>query len=451
MKLRLATLISIVLAATLSVSAQYTGTVNQNYSHLEIEGVDKAQRTVPDSLVKLDANGDRMAQIIIESPLDGLVFENGGVYKENGKTSHTKVKRGSQYQYTVNFLQGYDRMDVKHPEYVGTTIILKAKSQPGEIWRVKVMPVDAAEIETAQVDNSDFRRRVRLKTDNFSKVYVDEELLVERNSPKNYEVRLEEGKHYIHSQYGNGKAYRQSIDVKKDGQEVDIRYGGEVTIKNGKDVSITSHASPQADLLNHKGNTWEYDNLYGEYTLRAKPTGIKIGSVTKTFNMSMRGKKTFYIDEMIPYVFLLYHGSVAQPLGLSFGFCQRWGFMVSYHTNIKTKINTIFGEAELINHADPDKSGSYATQWTITGGPIWRFYRKFYLKIEGGGVNYISTSNPKILDPGFKKKWGASVSAELMWRFGNFMIGAGYMQQFVDKPFDPNIGQQFTFSAGFAM
>lgn len=400
MKLHLLTAI-LLTASSLTCTWAQTPAKNQNYSHLEVESVDKSQRTVPDSIVKLDANGDKMAQIIVESPLDNLVFENGGLYKINNTPSVTKRQRGNLIQYTIDFLQDYDRIDVKHRDFVGTTIMLGSKAKPGEIWRVKILPVEAEEIETATVDDRDYKRPVKLKTDNFSKVYVDEQLVVESNSSRNAVIRLEEGKHYIHSQYGNGKKYQQSIDVKKDNQEVDIRYGGEVDVTNAKNVSFTTYSNPKPMLMYHEGRTYVYDNLYGDYTLHAESNGTMVSkSVSKDFKIGSRGSKTFRVDEMVPYFFLMYSGTISEPLGFSMGVCKKWGWNLTFTSNVEED------EEDM--------------QMSFTTGPMWRVYRKFYLIAEGGAVNYL------------KDEWAGEASLKFMFRFRSFAIGLGYTKLFTD-------------------
>lgn len=448
---------SLVIAMLMCVLISFIADAQKpTYAHLTSGPVRKSSQLLRASEAPTDINNDTIAVLIVSSSLDNLVFDGSGVGKDlSGKPIVTKRHDKGIYEYTVGVLVGYDNVTVKHDKYAAVTVNLSSPAKPLEKWLVSITPVEAEHFETAKVRGGNKKYQVYLRLDSYSDIYVDEQPVKRSGGSKKTTVELEEGSHYITTKY-KGKKTDQKIDVQKNGTTVDARFGGSVIVKNAKDVKLTGSDNPTPELIKHDGSTYEYDNMYGDYELYAKATGIKIGSVREKIFVGHRSDKTYYIDEMIPYSFALYHGSSAQPLGFSVGFCKQWGALFSFHVNIKSKINTVYGEAEIVSPPKEDdedgevEKSAVSTQCTFSAGPVWRFYRNFYLHVGIGCVRYISTETPKVLDPDFKAKWGFSTNAEVMWRFRNFVIGVGYLHQFMDHPYDPNAQNQVTFSAGVA-
>lgn len=432
-------------------------TEEPSYAHLKVESVESSQRMVPDSLVKLDHNADPIALLIVESPLDNLAFEDGGLFKDQGVPYVSKRQKGKLYEYTVGFMQDYNTINVKHDKYAQAQIVLKDYAKPRQIWRVIVQPVEAAEIETAEVNNMNFKRSVIINTDNFSDLYIDDEYKSRNKSNRSLNVELEEGTHYITSRY-DGKKFDRKINVNKNGVTADARFGGELTVRNGKYVSFLNYGNPEPHEIEWKNTKKVYDNMYGEYYVTATSTDWIPREASKTIKIGSRQNKTIWVDELITYWFLMYHGTIAEPLGASIGVCKKFGFMISYCNNVMTKINTTYGMSNVEQTSKDQNTGAETkgkwmgmTQITIAGGPMWRFYRKCYLGIEGGGVRYMSTKEHKIMDPDYEYKWGLSLSAKFLYRLKNLVFGVGYTMQAVKKPFDPGIANSLNFSFGLAI
>lgn len=451
MKRRVITGICMLLTGILFTYAQ-SSTEEPDYAHLKVTSVEKTNRLVPMDQQKLDFNGTPLAFIIVESPLSGLVFEGGGVYKnESGEVDMTVVPQGSKYKYTVGMLEGYNDLTVKHNEYHQAVITLPSKTEPNNMWRVGVEGVEAVEAQTALIDVINTKYPVNLTLDTFSDLYIDEVY----NSRKPKVIDLEEGTHYLSSRYDN-QEYEQKIDVKSGKtNNLDMRFGGEIVVKNASSVEFPKEPIPLREIK-HKGDTYFFDNAYGTYTLKAKPAGLSVGSVRTSFKVGKRGKKTVWVDELVTYAFIMYHGTHLQPFGVGIGACKKFGFYASYSADAKYKVKTPYGDTHFTSTSTYQGSTSTSktlrsTSMTFSGGPMWRVYRKLYLQVGGGGLYYLQTDEPKVLTPGFKYKWGWTLNADIWIRIKAFAMGVGYTKGNVKNAYDPNLKNQFRFSVGMAV
>lgn len=424
--MKLKSLFSFIMLACGMIYSLAQSNDSPKYAHLTVESIEKAQRTAPDSIVKYDGNMDPIAILMIESPVRGLDFEGGGVFIDDSGKKYVDVKKrqNGTYLYTVGILQGYRSLTVKHNDYASTNIDFGNPTSPKELWRIKIIPVEAAKIETAQINEENKKYRVEVESDYFSDLYIDNVNEYRNKDSKTHIAYLTEGIHYISSNHPGGSPFERRINVKENSNnKVEVNYGSEVEATNAQNVSYTPHGNAPDARYNgdrSSGRTVVFDNMFGEYTLHAQSNGTMVSKdVTKTFKIGSRKHKTFRVDEMVPYTFVLYSGTNEQPIGMSLGWCKNFG--LNYTMTIG---------AEEIDE-------SYQMNFTI--GPMFRVYRKLYFVLEGGAGS--------CKDEYDGLEWGFTASAKVMLRLRSFAIGVGYTKFFVDS----SKSDQVNFSIGFAI
>lgn len=424
------------------------------YSTLECELASEKPGTIPGNLERLDLNGDPLACAIVRSPLDDLAFD-GYIFK---KDEIDKTENMDGWTYVVYLLNKAKNLTIRSKRYHEGVVTFTNPVKGGELWYIDVEGIDAPEVKVAEVEDVQNTFNVNIETEPFVNLYVDEELISPYSKadtsqfPYVYNLDLEEGKHYIASRYGD-EEYPVKLNLKKNGQAVDARMGGTVIAKNAKDVYITPIDGPEAHYKPGGGsNTYMYDGMLGEYYIEGRPSAISVSKVKERFKVGQRSKTVFRIDEMVSYYFLMWHGSNLQPFGFTIGECKNFGWAFSFNTDVKHKINTPYGDSHFW---EEDNSGGESktikwTAYTFATGPMIRLWHKWYLKLEGGAVRYLQTSEPHMLTADYQYKTGFAADAEFLWRIKALMIGAGYQRQFVKDAYNPNIGSQVSFSVGFA-
>lgn len=422
------------------------------YSVLECQLVSDDPEDLPEHLARLDHNGDAIACVMIWSPLNDLKFSNN-VFEEVQKSGND-----AGYVYLVNLINGTKSLTIRSDRFHEVELKFPHPVKSGELWKAEVGGKEAPKENIVENVNEDNTYRVHIQAEPFVNLYVDENLVSPYGKadtysyPYVYTLDLEEGKHYIASKY-NDEEYPVKLNVKKDGQTVDAMMGGTVIAKNAKDVRITAINGPEAHYKPGGGSsTYMYDGMLGTYYLEGRPSAISISRVKKRFTVGQRSKTVFRLDEMVSYMFLMWHGSVQQPFGFTLAGCKNFGWSFSYNTDIKSKIETPYGESHFYSE---DSNGGESktiknTAWGLATGPMIRIWHKWYLKVEGGFVRYLQTSEPKVLTADYEYKTALAIDAEFFWRIKALMIGAGYQKQFVKDAFNPNIENQLSFSLGIA-
>lgn len=429
--MKLKSLFSFIMLACGMIYSLAQSNDSPKYAHLTVESIEKAQRTAPDSIVKYDGNMDPIAILMIESPVRGLDFEGGGVFIDDSGEKYVDVKerQNGTYLYTVGILQGYRSLTVKHNDYASTNIDFENPTAPKELWRIKIIPVEAAKIETAQINEENKKYRVEVESDYFSDLYIDNVNEYRNKDSKTHIAYLTEGIHYISSNHPGGSPFERRINVKENSNnKVEVNYGSEVEATNAQNVRYYAHGTAPDARYNgdrSSGRTVVFDNMFGEYTMYAESNGtIRSKEVKKKFKIGSRKLKTFRVDEMVSYEFILYSGTNEQPLGFSLGWCKKAG--INYTMTFKPGGTDDEGDKKKLN-------------LNITIGPMFQLYRKFYLSVEGGYGNGLDDFNIR--------QWGFSASAKIFYRIRTFVIGTGYTRMFNDVKKQ----NQVNFSIGFAI
>lgn len=422
------------------------------YSKLKCELASEKPSVLPENKARIDHNGDTIACVIVRSNLGDLSFV-GNIFESPEKSENIVG-----YSYLVNLINGSKDLTIRSKNFHEGHVVFPKPVKSGELWYVDVEGLEAPEVNVAEIDNSDNTLKVRIETEPFVDLYVDEELVatnkvVDKSQfPYIYTLDLEEGKHYITSKYGD-EEYPVKLNLKKDWQDVDSRMGGEVIAKNAGGFAIIPVDGPEGHQIYGSGkNTYQYDGLLGSYRMIGHPSAIRSTEVVRDFKVGQRSKTVFRLDEMVTYAFIMWHGSNLQPFGFTVGGCKNFGWTFSFNADAKSKIDTPYGETEFYGTDSSGKTTEKikSTAWTITTGPMIRLWHKWYMKIEGGMVRYLQTSEPHMLTADFEYKTGLAVDAEFFWRIKALMIGAGYQKQFVKSAYNPSIANQVSFSLGIA-
>ncbi len=416
---------------------------NEKYSRLEAVVLSAEPEAVAPGLIKTDFNGDTLGVVMVTSPLGNLKFD-GNVF---GTPAAPEMFMDGTYVYTLYMLQGSIVLKIRSSEYHEAKVVFPDPIAPAKMWSVSATGIEAVKGDIAEIDSKEYVQPVGISADDFATVYVDEEIVPGVSAP----IYLEEGTHYVTARYNN-EQYEQKIRVRNKPLEVDARMGGSITVKNAKDIIIRAWGKAPQPVLVDKGNHVEYTGLLGEYSIYAKPKTLSIKSVKKDFKIDQRGSREFRIDEMVPYMFICYHGTHLQPFGFTVAGCKRVGWFLSYSSDAKTKINTPIGKVKF-EGTDSEGNKTFkirSTSYTLSTGPMFRLKRKFYLQVGGGLARYLSTSTPGILTEGYKYKTGISANLEFQFRIKGFFIGAGYTHQFVSEAYNPNIANQISFTIGIA-
>lgn len=411
------------------------------YNRLEIKLEKDTLQNVPEDKQSTDINGEYVGYILVISQLPDLSFEgsiSGNIVIENNEDG---------LLYYVPVISDTKTLTINHKNYHQT----KYNFPPlkgNEMRMIEIIGVEADDANVVEIKDVSNNRNITVNKEYFTDLYIDEIL---RNGSQ---FNLEEGSHYLKVKYGD-QEFEQKINVDNSTNYFEIHLGGEVIVKNASDVSFRYNNSmcPDPQLEQHSGSTYVYQGMLGDYTLVGKPAGIAIGDVSHNFKVSKRSTKTFYLDQMVNYMFITYHGTHIQPIGASLGFYRKFGFLISYSTHLKDKVNTPYGETDFTytNNEGEKKKVSRSVSQTLSGGPIFRLWRNLFLHVGAGWAYYLQTSEPGVLTYDYKYKSGLSINGELMFQIRNFIIGAGYTHQFVENAFDKNLSNQIAFSAGFTL
>lgn len=423
-------------AMVLSIRAQERG-----YSYLSGEIVSNTPKSLPESLIKTDLNGDTISVIIVRSDLNDLSFY-GNVYGEPVKT-----KTAEGIEYVLNLTEGSRNLKIRSNDYHQADINFPKAIGSKELWEINITGIEAPQVSTVEVNDVDYSHNVRIAIEPFAELFIDETF-----SPKTDSISLEEGTHYITSKYRNYK-YNQKVNVKKEDLDIDARLGGTVIVKNSADIKF--HAIQGSEAVRKKitshGNVFEFGDMVGRYIMEGTPNTISRRSVKKEIEVTPRSRHLYIIDEMVPYGFIFYHGTNVQPFGFNIAICKRFGIFASYSSDAKIKVKTKYGEIKFIESDSNSESISpRTTSMTLSAGPMVRFWHKMYLQVGIGWAHYLSTSEPKILTADYKYKSGLSANAEFIFRIKAFAMGVGYMRQFAKEAYNPNISNQLTISIGMA-
>lgn len=307
------------------------------------------------------------------------------------------------------------------------------------MWDYQIIPITADQPDLVQINETDFRYGVNLDKDPFTALFIDEQFV-----PESENLKLEEGIHYISVVFKSNR-YDKKVNVNKDKQEIKVRLGGTAKVTSASEITFTPSdpTDPEANLVKSKGSTYEFNGMLGRYILKGKPKGIHFRTVQKKVAIDPRSHSVFRLDEMIPYIFILYHGTTTQPLGVNMAYCKNFGWFSSYTTDLRSEIETPYGETAFFD--DESEKTSKVTSLTISSGPMCRLWRKLYMQLGAGWVYYLSTSQPKILTADYKYKSGISVNVDLFFKFKSLVLGAGFHHQFVKKPYNPDMVDQFSF------
>lgn len=413
------------------------------YDRLEIKTVGEKSSIVPEEKIKKDINDEFVGYILVKSPVSDLSFEGdivGDVLKEN---------QDNIYFYYVPMVKDSKILTINHNIYHQVKFNFPFKLKGNELWEVEIIGIEGTDKKLVDIDHIENTQLITIDKEYFTDLYIDEILQKETTTS------LEEGSHYIKVKY-KSQEYEQRINVDSNNTNFNIKLGGEIIVKNAGDSIKFIYNKTEATqplLEKHKGNTYIYDGMLGTYTFIGKPSGLTIGEISHKFNVSKRSSKTFYLDEMINYGFISYHGTHIQPVGVSIGFYRKFGFLISYSTHLKSKVKTPYGETDFTytNDEGEQKKRSRSVSQTLSGGPMFRLWRNLFLHIGAGWAYYLQTSEPGVLTYDYKYKSGLSVNGGLMIQFQNFIIGAGFTHQFVENAFDKNLSNQIAFSAGFTL
>ncbi|MDE6561808.1 MAG: hypothetical protein K2K75_10540 [Muribaculaceae bacterium] len=419
---------------------------DNRYAHLSSDFVRNQPLRLPEDMIRTDLNGDTISVLIVRSEIDDLTFD-GNVFGEP-----IKNYLADGIEYRINLLKGSKDIRIRSNDFHQVVIDFPYPIRSMELWEVNVKGVTAPEIRIAETGENDNTYAVTIFAEPFVQLYIDEDYTTGSYYNNNeYLKKLEEGAHYITSKYKDYE-YSQKVNVKGDGQEIDAKVSGSVTVYNASQVEFKSIQSPEANYISGGGrDTYNYDGMLGRYVMIGKPNSISFGTVEKTINVAPRTHQIFRLDEMVRYGFILYHGTNLQPFGFNLSGCKDWGFYLSYCADAKSKINTTYGESDFYDSDNGNQTHTIrSTSMTLSAGPMFRLWHKLYLQIGPGWAYYLSTSEPKVLTADYEYKSGLSLNAELFFRIKAFMMGVGYMRQFVKDAYNPNISNQLSFSVGIA-
>lgn len=430
-------LISLVL---ILISVSISRAEDHAYSYLSGEFSDIPQ-DIPADMIKTDMNGDTLAVVLIRTEVGDLSFK-GNVFGDPLKSDNTHG-----FEYTVYMTDGSRSLTIQSKDFHQVVLSFPKPVKSNELWQVKVVGHEAQEADVIGSYDVDYTYDVIIQTDPFVELYIDEELIPDTcYNGSVCERDLEEGSHYITSKYKDYE-YSQKIKVEHNGQYVDAGLGSNVTVKNGSDVTLWTYLYPHANLKSSKGSTFVFDGVLGQYVLEGKTNSVSFGKVSESVQIDPRSNYVFRLDEMVWYGFLNYYGTVSQPVGFNLSFCKNVGFFLSYCTDVISSIDTKYGEFDFFeNEGNKVKN----TSMTFSAGPMFRLWHKLYLQTGAGCAYYLSTSEPEILTADYKYKAGLSINAGLFLRVRAFMMGVGYVRQFVKDAYNPDISNQLSFSVGLA-
>lgn len=287
---------------------------------------------------------------------------------------------------------------------------------------------------------------VNISVETFADLYIDREKIADNNS-----IRIEKGRHEVSTRL-NGEEYNQDINIEKDNQNIDANICGKIILKGASNVDECSPlGNAPLPRVSSAKNGFVITDMLGEYELKATSGIFKFLKVSKKVNIGKRSSTTYHIDEMVPFIYVTYHGQHLQPFGFSIGGTNgKFGWYFSYCTDAKSKIKTPYGDAEFTDDSSSDKKLKN-TSYNLATGPMFKIYRKLFGQVGGGMVRYLSTSQKKVLTPDYKYKFGGMAEVSLIFRFKAFIIGAGYTYQFVSKAYNPAIASQVSFNIGVAL
>lgn len=406
--------------------------------HLLTNGSPTYSKTLSPSEVKKDNNKKPMAEILVRSDIEGLVFNGSGV---NG---YETIDGG----YKVYLIDGYKSLSIEHPEYIKVDITFSPLKGGNQYNGLIVKAEEKTQLQ-AQQQEIEKTYPVSILRDGFnSKVKIDNQIVYGNN------ITLSEGEHFVNAEY-NDATYSHTVNVKKNNQNIDAVLGGEIIVKNANEnltVTPVNSMYPDPNHQSTSGSKLTYDGMLGEYILDGKPNSLSFGHVKKKIRVDSRTKTVYRLDEMIDYGFSLYHGTNIQPFGVNLAWCKNFGFFLSFTSDCKTKIETEYGDAEFSRtDEEGEKKTDYkATSRTLSVGPMFRLWHKLYLQVGAGWGNYLSTSKPKILTADYKYKSTLSANASLLLRIKTFVIGVGYVHQSAKDAYDPDINNQLSFTIGAA-
>lgn len=427
-------LLSIVIASQISHAQEHI------YSVLEMKFMTEEPSMLEESYVKTDAEGDTLSVVKVKTVLDNLTFV-GNVFGQPNK-----VATSDGYNYYVYITEGSRSLTIRHDLYHQVSVKFPKTIAQKELWEIEVTGIEVQQGDIIQTSDDDNKYSVNIDTEDFTQLYIDEELYRNKKG-----IQLAEGTHYVTVKYAND-AYSKKVNIKENEQYVDANLGGLVTIKNADSVNIQSLNGPAPNLYDsEKKNTYEYNGMLGRYKLFGKAKLILINDeVEKEITVNSRTTTVLRLDEMVHYVFVMYHGSHLQPIGFNIGGCRNWGWFISYNQDIHDKMDTPYGETEF--KGGDDKSSTFrSAAMTFSAGPMVRLWHKLYMQAGVGWIYYLRTSEPKMLTADYKYKSSVSLNAELLYRRKQLVVGAGYVRQFVKNAYNPGISNQFSFSVGFCM
>lgn len=396
--------------------------------------------TVPDYMMETDINSDPTALVVVRSSLDGLDFSNNVV-----KVNKQVEDNGITFLYYVYLLDGTQKLDVSHDEYLHYEINFPERLKGNEMISDIIVAGERYDTQTAEIIDETGKHRVVIDYDDFATLYIDNQKVANRDS-----VFLEEGKHDLKAEYGK-YSYSPNVDVKGRVNHVDALLSGEVVLKGVYGSPMQSALTPKGNYpdaelkTSHKGS-YTYGHVLGQYSLDEYASTH--AWVHKNITVDKRSHNVFRLDEMVGYLLVMYHGTHLQPFGLNIGYCKDFGGFVSWSTDLKWSVKTAYGKIDLKDKEGKDTFKS--TAMTFSAGPMFKVFRKVYAQVGGGAVRYLRTGEKHILTGDYKYKWGGSACATIFYRFKNYIFGAGYTHQFVKGAYNPGLRNQVNFSIGWA-
>lgn len=409
---------------------------DKEYSYLSGKFVTITPKPIPEEYKDIDNNGDSISLVVVRSPIDNLMFEG------NYLPSSSMSKMPQAYVYYMKMGKGSNKIVIRSDNFHQVEMIFPKPLGQNEMWEIDVEGIQN-EVQIAEIAEIENTFKVKISTEPFVELFVDNELI----SHENPHI-LEEGIHYIASKYGKYE-YSQKINVNHKAMDVDANLGGTVIVKSAGKVEFESIDSPDAIPVNTKDGYYEFGSMVGCYRMEGKPNSLSLRLIKKQIEVDPRSKTVYRFDEMVPYGFLSYHGTHLQPWGINYAQCGNFGFFLSYCTDAISKIDTPYGKTEFIDSVNKKKD-TKSTSMTFSAGPMMRLLHKLYLQLGAGWAYYLSTSEPNILTADYKYNSALSTNIEILFRYRSLIIGAGYVHQFVKAAYNPHIENQLAFTMGLA-
>lgn len=376
---------------------------------------------LPDSLMRLDFNGDATSLIRFESDLDSLSF-SGNIM---GNINHTGLV------YDVYITSGSKSIKIEHPKYLSYEIEFQNPIHGNEL-------IDGYKItgitETVQhilldKDKKDTDYRVEIKAPLSVTVFVDNEEIDDQRI-----VYLRPGIHFFSAEYNNStlvKPIEKRINANND-NIINFGIDGKIPIhytRKNAHASITSLKESLPPMQRSNTDGTEFYGLNGEYLVKVYCDGYE--PKRKKFKIS-DGKTADvwspkWHDIYNNNTFISYQFSTLLPIGFNLSYCRKWGLYFS--AAFKPK-----------DDEHMEKRQCYMI------GPMMRLQRHWYLQAGLGMYGDISEWEDG------SASINCAIGASIIYRVRNFNLGVGYQHYFAedDEYLDSQL-KHLNFSIGLCL